>query len=806
MNRVIQGNLLKAAAGFLFLQSLLTTLAPAVWARSLNIQLQWGHWLLFALWCLVVFRTNQSIVRHLPDADPYLYPAAAILSGWGMLTIWRLDPENGIRQGLWLAVASGVFLLGMRIPASLSFIQKYKYVILTGGILLTVFTLLFGTNPLGYGPRLWLGCCGFYFQPSEPLKLILIAYLSAYMADWLPVRLRTYSLIFPTLIMIGLATMLLVFQRDLGTASIFIALYTIILYLATERGRVLVISSLLLVVVAIAGYIVVDIVKVRFDAWLFPWSDPGGGAYQIIQALIAVANGGLMGRGPGLGNPGFVPVVISDFIYAAIAEETGLIGTVGLLATIGLIITRGLRASLCAGDSFRRFLAAGISAYFGIQAILIIGGNLRLLPLTGVTLPFISYGGSSLVTSFIGLLFILQISNHLDEEPAPLPKPLPYLALGGFLMLGLSAIALTNGWWAVVRGPDLLTRADNPRRSVEDRYVPRGNILDRSNTPINVTVGSIGDYKRLYLYPALAPVIGYNDAKFGQAGIEASFDDYLRGTRGNPASMILRDQLLYGLPPPGLDVRLTIDLTLQKHADESLTNKTGAFLLLNAQNGEILVMASHPTFDPNQLNDIGTELKMDPGKPLINRATQGVYPTGSLISLFARMVFGNGNLTEEQLQKVYDTFGLDQSPALRIPLTESMQSDALEHFHVSPLQVALAATSLSNHGMIPAPLIAGAINTPMDGWVVLTAEGTPFEAVPAAVADETANSLIVQENGFWSYAALVREKDKPVTWFIAGTPPHWQGTPLVVVVVLEGSDITLAQRIGEQLLTRAMNP
>ena len=136
---------------------------------------------------------------------------------------------------------------------------------------------------------------------------------------------------------------------------------------------------------------------------------------------------------------------------------------------------------LRAPDSFRRLFAAGITAYLGIQALLIIGGNLRLLPLTGVTLPFISYGGSSLLTSFVALLFLLLISNHLDEEPAPLPKPQPYFAFGAFLLLGLFAAALTNGWWAIVRGPDLLTRTDNPRRIIEDRYVPRGLLLDRSN-------------------------------------------------------------------------------------------------------------------------------------------------------------------------------------------------------------------------------------------------------------------------------------------------------------------------------------
>jgi cell division protein FtsW (lipid II flippase) len=806
MNRALQANLLKVAAGFLFLQALSTTLAPAVWARSLNTHLHWAHWLGYVLWCLLVYRTHQSIIKRLPDADPFLFPTAALLTGWGMLTIWRLDPDNGVRQAIWLAVALFLFLIGLRIPAMLGFMRKYKYVLLTGGILLTGFTLLFGTNPLGYGPRLWLGCCGLYFQPSEPLKLLLIAYLSAYLADWLPVRLRTFPLILPTLILIGLATMLLVFQRDLGTASIFIALYMVLLYLATGRGRVLVISSLLLVLVSLVGYYFVDIVHLRFNSWLIPWSDPGGGAYQIVQSLMAVANGGLVGRGPGLGNPEFVPVAISDFIFAAIGEETGLIGTVGLLAMFGVIITRGLRASLCAADGFRRFLAAGITAYFGIQAILIIGGNIRLLPLTGVTLPFISYGGSSLVTSFIGLLFLLQISNHLDEEPAPLPQPLPYLALGGLLVLGLFILAMTNGWWSVVRGPDILARSDNGRRFVEDRYVLRGNILDRSNAPIDVTTGNTGKYTRKYLYPDLASIIGYNDSKYGQAGVEYAFDSYLRGSRGNPASAIWWDQLLYGMSPHGLDIRTSIDLSLQQQADKALGDKTGSVLLLNAQSGEILAMASHPSFDPNQLKEIGQQLRDDPAKPLINRAAQGVYPLGSLVDPFAKMLFGRNTLSEDDLQKVYSTFGFDHPPNIQIPVAESVSSPELENFHVSPLQVALASASISNHGMIPAPQIATAVNTPNDGWVVLSAQGTPVEAVPASAADEAAASYHTDGNNYWSYGALVLEKNSYVTWSITGSLPDWSGSPFVVVVLLEESNPYQARLIAQDVLMGAMNP
>ncbi|HEY3475690.1 MAG TPA: FtsW/RodA/SpoVE family cell cycle protein, partial [Anaerolineales bacterium] len=568
MNRVTQGNLLKLATAFLFLQALIMTLAPAVRARTWDVDFRWSHWIAFFVWGLFVLRAHQSIIRQLPDSDPYLFPMTAFLSGWGVLTVWRLDPGFGARQALWLVVSLLVFMFGLGLPSTLDFLRKYKYVLLTSGLLLTALTLIFGTNPIGYGPRLWLGCCGLYFQPSEPLKLLLVAYLAAYLSDRLPIRLNTIPLMYPTFLLSGIAILLLLFQRDLGTASIFVALYTIVIYLATGRRRTILISAVMLVFMGIAGYYLIDIIRARIDSWANPWIDPVGDSYQIIQSILAIANGGLDGRGPGLGSPALVPVAISDFIFAAIAEETGLIGTIGLIAIFGILLIRGLRAAICAPDIFRRLLAGGVTAYLGVQALLIIGGNLRLLPLTGVTLPFISYGGSSLLTSFVALLLLLLISNHLDEEPAPIPKPQPYYALGAFLCLGLFVAALANGWWAVVRGPDLLTRPDNPRRIIEDRYVPRGELLARSNAVINETQGMTGTYERVYQYPDLAPVTGYNHPIYGQAGLEAALDEYLRGLRGNPAATIWWNHLLYGMSPDGLDVRLSLDLLLQARADE----------------------------------------------------------------------------------------------------------------------------------------------------------------------------------------------------------------------------------------------
>jgi len=806
MNRPIQSRLLKLAAGFLFLQALIITLSPAVWERTWNVTYLWSQWAVFIVWALAVYMAHRAITERLPDADPYLFPVAALISGWGTLTIWRLDPAiSGPRQLLWFAVSIITLVAGLRLTA-LDILRRYKYILLSSGLLLAALTLLFGTSPAGIGPRLWLGCCDIYFQPSEPLKLILIIYLAAYFSDKLPSRLRIIHILYPTLILSGIVILLLLAQRDLGTASIFTALYAIIIYLATERKRVLLLSVVLLVFVSIAGYDYVGIVHARIDSWLNPWNDPGGGSYQIIQAMIAIANGGLEGRGPGLGSPGFVPVATSDFIYTAIGEETGLFGTLGLLAIFGLILARGFHASLRAPDIFRRFVAAGITTYFGVQTILIVGGNLRLLPLTGVTLPFVSYGGSSLLTSFIALLLLLIISNHQDEEPAPLSNAQPYTILSALLSLGIFAAALSNGWWAVIRGPDLLTRPDNPRLIVEEQYVPRGALLDKFNTPITTNTGKIGSYERYYNYPDLAPVTGYTHGIYGQAGLEASLDEYLRGTTGNPSSSIIMDQLLYGMSPHGLDVRLSIDLSLQRRADELMKGHHGAVILMNAQSGEILVISSQPTFNPNHLDEEGANLSTNSEKPLINRVTLGLYPIGSIMEPFQKALLGNQSPDEEQMQKVYEIFRFDKAPLLRMQVASPYLPNETNIMHITPLQMALASSALSNHGIIPAARITLAVNTPEKGWLSLPALETPIAAIQPSAGDEAALSHLVDSQAYWQYIGHAKEKSAFFTWYIGGTPPNWQATPLAIVVVVEENNVRLAQQVGQELLSKAMNP
>jgi len=865
---VIQSRLLVLSTIFLFIYSLILTISPAVRYHNWNVTYRWTHWIGFAVWLAGFVILHRQVRNHIPERDPYLLPIIATLSGLGLMTIWRLDGQNlmwngfGLRQTLWIALAIGIFWLGIRYPVFLSWLRRYKYIWLTGGLFLMVLTTIIGIYPSGEGPGLWLSVGGLYFQPSEVLKLLLVVYLAAYLADRVPVNLSLLQLLAPTVILIGAATLLLIAQRDLGTASIFILLYFTIIYMASGKRRILIIAATLIVAAAIGGYFRFAVIKLRIDAWLDPWFDAGNQSYQLVQSLIAIASGGLAGSGPGLGSPGVVPVSHSDFIFASIAEELGLAGTLSVLLLFALLVVRGILVALKARNAFQRYLAAGLAMYLGIQAVVIMGGNLRLIPLTGVTLPFVSYGGSSLLISFFAGLILLLISDQPKESPAILVFAFPYKLASLGVLIGLSAIALMNGYYAVIRTDEITARNDNPRWAINDLYVVRGKILDRRNNVISQTSGETGQYTRQILYPALSNTAGYSNPMYGQGGIEASQDGYLRGLEGVPTSLILSQDLLYNQPPAGLDIRLSISLELQQAADELLEGKKGALVLLNAQSGEILALSSQPGFDANLLDTQWEEWKDDPEAPLLNRATQGQYPLGTILAPFmltsleaqggilpqepsswrfslddgtvldcaitpaddtwyaavqsgcpqASIVLGR-RLTLTNLVNTYETWGFDKVPAIPVASAKPSNLDLLDNlvdaslgkgdFRVSPLQVALAAAAYSTGGQRPSPLLAMAVNTPNNGWVILPVEPSS-STYPRNVLVNHVEKFTLPGTATWQTVGQANTEEGTITWVIGGTVSSWQGTPLALALVLEEDNPELARAIVNQILAETM--
>ncbi len=407
------------------------------------------------IWVGSAWTVRRVLKRTKPNRDPMLLPIAYLLTGWGTLTIWRLLPSFGARQTAWFLVGTVLLVEVFRRPSDLGWLRRYRYLWMTGAILLTGLTLLLGTNPSGGEPHLWLGCCGLYFQPSELLRLLLIVYLASYLGDrliWGRGESFGWAEYAPLWAIAGLSVLLVIAQRDLGTGTLFVGLLAVLVYAALGRWKALLGAAAAAAGGGVLGWLFIGIVRLRIEAWINPWADPSGHAYQIVQSLIAIASGGLIGRGPGFGSPGFVPAAHTDFVFAAIAEEWGMIGALGLIGLVAILVNRGLRAASRARDPFAVILAAGVSIGFGLQSVLIIGGVVRLLPLTGVTLPFVSYGGSSLLTSLVGLAFLVQISGGERVQSRFLPS---FLNVQIGFSLAWVALAAVLGWWTISAGAGL---------------------------------------------------------------------------------------------------------------------------------------------------------------------------------------------------------------------------------------------------------------------------------------------------------------------------------------------------------------
>lgn len=383
-----------------------------------------------AVWLACAAGAHTILNRQVPKRDPFIFPTVMLLAGWGLTLVARLAPPFAARQAVWLVVGTGALIVMTMLPPNLRVLQRYRYTWLLVGLALLAATLVFGVNPSEVGPRLWLGFGSVYFQPSEPLKLLLVVFLASYLAEKGalilepgprvgPWTLPPMAYFGPLLLMWGFCVVLLVWQRDLGAATLFFAVFLAMLYVSTGKIGYAVAGVAMLLVAGAAGYLLFDLVRLRVDAWWNPWPDASDRAFQIVQSLLALAAGGVFGQGVGQGAPVYVPVVHTDFVFAAIAEEWGLIGALGTLGCVAILVLRAMRiAADHPRAPFRLLLAAGIGTLLGVQSLLIMGGVVKLVPLTGVTLPFVSYGGSSMLSSFIMVGLLLRLSD--SSSPASL--------------------------------------------------------------------------------------------------------------------------------------------------------------------------------------------------------------------------------------------------------------------------------------------------------------------------------------------------------------------------------------------------
>ena len=367
---------------------------------------------------------TQFILGRRDGTDLTLFPAAMLLASLGLIMIGRLKPALFLTQMRWLLLGLIVYLflvfLGERVLRLLS----YPYLLGVFCLLLLCSALFFGTE-IG-GSRNWIVFGPFAVQPSEFGKIVIIMFLAAYLTEhrevltlprhrilWL--KLPVLRFIAPLLLIWGIAILMFVVQRDLGSALLFFGIAVSMTYMATGRKSYVALAFAFFLGAAALSYSFFSHVRVRFNIWLDPWSDPSGSAYQVVQSLFALGSGGVWGAGFAHGHPNLIPEVHTDFIFAAIAEELGLLGSLGVMLVFALFFYRAIRIALACREETRMLLAAGIAVVFLLQAFIIIAGVTKFLPLTGITLPFVSYGGSSMIASFM-LLGILTVLSKKENR------------------------------------------------------------------------------------------------------------------------------------------------------------------------------------------------------------------------------------------------------------------------------------------------------------------------------------------------------------------------------------------------------
>jgi len=361
-----------------------------------------------------------------PRADPYLLPIAALLTAIGVTEIYRLEPDDAFRQGLWIVIGVALFsavLVAFR--RDYRRLESYKYLCGVGAIVLLMLPALPVVGTTVNGARLWVRVGSLQFQPGEIAKILLIVFLAGYLREKREVLAQARPKDFgPLLLIWGGAMLVLVQTNDLGSALLYFGIFLAMLYTATGRVTFAALGLALFVGGAAVAYRAIPRVRDRVEVWLDPWSRSDTTGYQPIQSLYSIGNGHFGGTGLGRGtfattegNP-IIPSLNTDFIYSAIAQELGLVGAAALLLFFMLFVARGFRISLLAQDGFSKLLAAGLTFGFALQTFIIVGGVLRLIPLTGITLPFVSYGGSSVVANFVLLAGLLLVSNRANAPPA----------------------------------------------------------------------------------------------------------------------------------------------------------------------------------------------------------------------------------------------------------------------------------------------------------------------------------------------------------------------------------------------------
>ena len=646
------------------------------------------------------FAAAHIAVRILaPGADPAILPIVFILSGIGITFVTRLAPALAISQLIILFVSVALMVGTLALVKNLDVVMRYKYTFGIIGIILLMLPIFIGTTISG--SKLWIRIAGFTIQPGEFAKVFIVLFLAGYLAEnrellsisnrkILGFKIPRLRLLLPLFAVWGVCLLVVVFERDLGSAVLFYTIFLLMLYVATGRFSYVVIGLALLAVGAVGAYKFLSHVQVRFQVWVDPFKDAQGQGYQIVQSLFSLADGGLVGVGIGNGMANNIPVVESDFIFSAIGEEMGLLGGGAVLILFMLFAVRGLTTAARAKSDLAAFSATGLTAAISFQAFLIVGGVTRLIPLTGVTLPFMSQGGSSLLASFIIVALLLRAGDEAtgreaeltgtgtmaaitDDQVASAAAPtgsrfatsssygsgshsvgsrmrrrlldtpesgvLGRVALANRLtravlaFTALFAILIGNLTYVqVIKAKDYQDMPSNNHTITKARYIKRGSIITADGLTLAESIQQEdGTYVRSYPNGNLAAhAVGYYSQQYGSSGVEASQDKTLTGSKDYSSWQNALNSLA-GITEPGNSVQLTIDSRIQVAAEQALAGRTGAIVVLDPRTGAVLAWASSPTYDNTNIQATIEAANASGGSDtsMFDRATQALYAPGS---------------------------------------------------------------------------------------------------------------------------------------------------------------------------------
>lgn len=639
-----------------------------------------------------------------PGADPAILPVVFTLSGIGITFVTRLQPDASLGQVIFLFLGVALMVGTLAVVKNLEVIKRYKYVLGIAGIILLVLPMFIGTEI--YGSKLWIKIAGFQFQPGEFAKVLIVLFLAGYLAEnrellsisnrtVLGIKFPRLRLLYPLFIVWGVCLLVVAFERDLGSALLFYTIFLIMLYVATGRVSYVIIGLALLAIGAFGMYQIMSHVQVRVAIWLDPFSDAQNLGYQIVQSLFSLADGGLAGVGIGKGMADIIPVVASDMIFAAIGEEMGLLGGSAVLLLFMLFAVRGLTTAARAKSDLAAFSAAGLTAAISFQAFTIVGGVTKLIPLTGVTLPFMSQGGSSLLASFVIVGLLLRAGDEATGRSTEIANTSTDLATAGyrttvrgshmrrpaldtpesgllgrvalanrltrtvFLFTALFAVLIGNiTYIQVIKASEYQDMPSNNHTINKARYIKRGSIITADGLTLAESIQQAdGTYARSYPNGNLAAhVVGYYSQQYGTMGIENTQNDTLTGSKDYSSWQNALNSLA-GISEPGNSVQLTIDSRIQRAAEQALAGRVGAIVALDPRSGAVLAWASAPTFDNTNIQAAIEAANASGGADtsMYDRATLALYTPGSTFKVLTlASALENGLAT---LDTTYDSPG-----------------------------------------------------------------------------------------------------------------------------------------------------